>query len=139
MTSPGTISLSTAHLTHLADLIRAHRQVIGSRWRKLPPARQALLVLAHLRDGDTYARLAAGFDVGLATVFRHVQEAVDLLPPGAPSLTAALCRLAHNGHQLGILDGTLIPIDRLSGDLVRLYYSGRSTTGATAGVRKCRW
>jgi hypothetical protein len=33
--------------------------------------RQALLALAHLRCGDTYARLAAGFGVGVgvATVY----------------------------------------------------------------------
>lgn len=125
MTYPGTISLSSAHLTHLADLLRAHRAAIGSRWRRLAPGRQALLVLAHLRNGDTYTRLAAGFGVGVATVFRYVREAVDLLAARAPSLTAALWRLAHNGHQLGILDGTVVRIDRLGGDLNRLYYSGK--------------
>jgi hypothetical protein len=125
VTYPGTLSLSRAHLTHLADLLRGHRARIGSRWRKLAPGRQALLVLAHLRNGDTYTRLAAGFEVGLATVWRHVREAVDLLAARAPSLTAALWRLAGNGHRLGILDGTLVPTDRLGGELDRLYYSGK--------------
>jgi len=125
VTYPGTVALSRAHLTHLACLIRAHRQAIGSLWRKLPPHRQALLVLAHLRNGDTYARLAAGFGVGIATVFRYVREAVDLLAARAPSLTATLWRLAHNGHQLGILDGTVVRIDRLGGELNRLHYSGK--------------
>ena len=124
MTYPGTLSLSRAHLTHLADLLRGRRAQMGTRWRKLAPGRQALLVLAHLRNGDTYTRLAAGFDLGLATVFRYVREAVDLLADRAPSLTAALWRLAGNGHRLGVLDGTLVRIDRLGGDLDRLYYSG---------------
>ena len=70
-------------------------------WRKLTAGQQALLVLAHLRNGDTYARLAAGFGVGLATVYRYVREATDLLAARAPSLTAALWRLAGNGHRLG--------------------------------------
>jgi hypothetical protein len=61
VTYPGTISLSTAHLTHLSDLLRGHRAAIGSRWRKLTVGQQAMQVLAHLRNGDTYARLAAGF------------------------------------------------------------------------------
>ncbi|MFJ6195038.1 transposase family protein [Micromonospora sp. NPDC092111] len=87
--------------------------------------RQALLVLAHLRNGDTYTRLAAGFEVGLATVFRYVREAVDLLEDGAPSLTGVLRRRSGNGHHLGVLDGTWLRIDRLGGDLDRLYYSGR--------------
>jgi hypothetical protein len=125
VTYPGTLSLSRAHVTRLADLLRGHRTRIGSRWRKLSPGRQALLVLAHLRNGDTYARLAKGFRVGLATVFRYVREAVDLLAASAPSLTAALWRLAGNGHRLGILDGTVVRIDRLGGDLDRLYYSGK--------------
>jgi hypothetical protein len=125
VTYPGTLSLSRAHLTRLADLLRAHRAAIGSRWRKLSAGRQALLVLVHLRNGDTYARLAEGFEVGLATVWRYVREAVDLLAALAPSLTAALWRLAHNGHHLGILDGTVVRIDRLGGVLNRLYYSGK--------------
>jgi hypothetical protein len=34
--------------------------------------------LAHLRNGDTYARLAAGFGIGTATVFRYIREALAL-------------------------------------------------------------
>lgn len=73
MTYPGTIALSAAHLTHLADLLRAHRHRIGSRWRNLSAGQQALLVLAHLRNGDTYPRPAEGFGVGVATVFRYAR------------------------------------------------------------------
>lgn len=43
------ISLSTDSLIHLAELIRAQRRARGTRWRRLDPAEQALLVLAHLR------------------------------------------------------------------------------------------
>ena len=53
MTYPGTLSLSRAQLTRLADLLYGHRTRIGSRWRRLSPGRQALLVLAQLRNGDT--------------------------------------------------------------------------------------
>ncbi len=49
-----------------------------SRWRRLNPGRQALLALAHLRNGDTYTRLAAGFEIGIATAWRYVQEAIYL-------------------------------------------------------------
>ena len=51
-----TIPLSTRTLTRLAELLRARRRAIGSRWRRLDPGRQALLVLAHLRNGDTRDR-----------------------------------------------------------------------------------
>lgn len=125
MTYPGTLAVSTAHLNRVADLLRAHRNRIKSPWRRLSCGRQALLVLAYLRNGDTYTQLAEGFAVGVATVFRYVRETVDLLAAAAPTLTAALWRLAYNGHRLGILDGTVVRIDRLGGDLDRLYYSGK--------------
>lgn len=125
MTYRGTIPLSRAHLTHLASLLKDRRRVLGCRWRRLSPGRQALLVLAHLRNGDTYTRLAGGFGIGVATVFRYVREAVDLLAALAPTLTAALWRVSWSDRPLGILDGTLIAIDRLGGDNNQLYYSGK--------------
>jgi hypothetical protein len=67
---PSTISLSSRTLSHLADLIRAHRSQHRSPWRRLEPGRQSLPALAHLRSGDTYTRLAAGFQGGVATAWR---------------------------------------------------------------------
>ena len=51
---PATITLSTRTLDHVARLIRRHRAAIGSRWRRFTACREALLVLAHLRNGDTH-------------------------------------------------------------------------------------
>jgi transposase len=121
LTYPATIPLSTHTLTHLADLLRVHRANRGTRWRRLNPGRQALLVLAHLRNGDTYTRLAAGFGIGVATVYRYVREALDLLATLAPTLDHVVYRASR---QLWvILDGTLIPIDRVADD--RPYYAGK--------------
>lgn len=115
-------------LGFLAERLRAHRRAIGSRWRKLPASRQALLVLAYLRCGDTYVRLAAGFGVGaagfgvgIATVYRYIREALDLLAALAPTLSGAVAVAARKAY--AILDGTLIPIDRVAEQ--RPYYSGR--------------
>jgi Helix-turn-helix of DDE superfamily endonuclease len=119
-------------------LLTAHRKAIGCRWRRLSPGRQALLVLAHLRNGDTYSRLAAGFGIGVATVFRYIGEAVDLLATRAPTLTAALRQLTWSDRPLAILDGTLIPTDRLGGDNNRLYYSGCATNTASTCKRSLR-
>lgn len=48
--------------------------------------RQALLALAHLRCGDTYAQLAAGFGIGIATVFRYIRDPISCASRGiAPS------------------------------------------------------
>ncbi len=64
------IPLSNHTLIRLAKLIRAQRAERRCRWRRLDPSRQALLVLAHLRNSDTYARLATGFHVGTSTAWR---------------------------------------------------------------------
>jgi len=64
---PAALPLSRQILDYVAGIIRRHRRRIGSCWRKLIPGRQALLVLAYLRKGETFAELAAGFGVGTAT------------------------------------------------------------------------
>ncbi|NEC13905.1 transposase, partial [Streptomyces sp. SID8014] len=83
--------------------------------------RQALLALAHLRVGHTYAQLAAGFGVGTTTAYRYVTEAVDLLADLAPTLADAVRTASTKAFVL--LDGTLLPIDRIAAD--RPFYSGK--------------
>ena len=39
----------------MSGIIRRHRASIGSCWRKLNPGQRALLVLVHLRKGETLA------------------------------------------------------------------------------------
>jgi hypothetical protein len=80
-------------------------------------------VLAHLRNGDTRDRLAGGFVVSATTVWRYIREAVDLLAAAAPTLDQAMRRIG--GLAYAILDGTLIPIDRLGGSANRCYFSGK--------------
>jgi hypothetical protein len=53
------LPLSSQTLAYVAGIIRRHRASSGSRWRKLNPGRQALLVLVYLRKGETFAELAA--------------------------------------------------------------------------------
>jgi hypothetical protein len=103
--------------------VREHRSRIGSRWRALSSHRQALLVLVHLRRNDTFARLAAAFGIGTATAHRYVTEVIALLADLAPDLREAM-RIAQRKAYV-ILDGTLAPIDRLSGPNDRLYFSGK--------------
>ena len=58
------LPLSSRTLNFTAGIIRRHLKSIGSRWRKLNPGQEALLVLAYLRKGETFDDLAAGFGVG---------------------------------------------------------------------------
>jgi hypothetical protein len=84
------LSLSRKTLTFVAGVIRRHRASIGSLWRKLNPGQQALLVLVHLRKGETFAGLAAGFGVGVATAWRYVNETVALLAARASRIGPAV-------------------------------------------------
>jgi DDE superfamily endonuclease len=117
------LPLSSRTLNYAAGIIRRHMKAIGSRWRKLNPGKQALLVLAHLRKGETFAQLAAGFGIGRTTAWRYVNETVELLAARAPKLRKAIRDAKRAGHAYVILDGTLIPIDRVAAD--RPFYSGK--------------
>lgn len=118
---PSAVALSSRTLNHLADLLRAERARRRGRWWRLDAGRQALLALAQLRNGDTIARLACGFAVSVTTAWRYVREAIDLLAAHAEDLNAAMRRIGRLAY--AILDGTLIPIDRVVDQ--RPYYSGK--------------
>jgi DDE superfamily endonuclease/Helix-turn-helix of DDE superfamily endonuclease len=120
---PAALPLSRQTLDYTAGITGRHRRQIGSCWRKLSPGRQALLVLAYLRKGETFAELAAGFGIGTATAWRYVTETVALLAARAPKLHRALARARDAGHAYLVIDGTLIPIDRVAAD--RPFYSGK--------------
>ena len=120
---PATLPLSRQTLDYTAGIIRRRRRQIGSPWRKLNPGRQALLVLAYLRKGETFAELAAGFGIGTATAWRYVTETVALLAARSPRLRQALRDARKAGHAYLVIDGTLIPIDRVAAD--RPFYSGK--------------
>jgi hypothetical protein len=117
------LPLSRQTLTFVSGIIRRHRASISSPWRRLNPGQQALLVLAYLRKGETFADLAAGFEVGTSTAWRYVNETVALLAARAPKLRKAVRDARKAGHAYVIVDGTLIPIDRVAKD--RPFYSGK--------------
>lgn len=118
---PCGLDVSSRSLRFLSARLREHRLRIGSRWRRLSPGRQALLALAYLRNGTTYSQLAAGFRIGTSTAYRYIREAVDVLAALAPTLAEAVRTASRKAYVL--LDGTLLPIDRIAAD--RPFYSGK--------------
>ncbi|MHA5052113.1 IS5 family transposase [Streptomyces sp. SD15] len=118
---PSGVDVSSSALRFLAARLRGHRRALGTRWRRLSAGRQALLTLTHLRNGQPYAQLAAGFGIGTTTVYRYITEAVELLAALAPTLAEAVRAASMKAYL--ILDGTLLPIDRIAAD--RPFYSGK--------------
>jgi hypothetical protein len=107
----------------VSRIIRARRKTIGSHWRKLAPGQQALLVLAYLRKGETFAELAAGFRVETSTAWRYVAEVVALVAARPSRLRRAVRDAGKADYAYMVVDGTLIPIDRVAAD--RPFYSGK--------------
>ena len=122
---PSGMTVSSRALGVLSDALRAQRNQRRTRWRKLSPGRQALLVVAHLRKGETYADLACGFRIGTSTVYRYIREALELLAAMAPTLAQAI-EVARR-KAFVILDGTLLRIDRvgMTSGYDRAFYSGK--------------
>jgi hypothetical protein len=122
------LPLSSKTLDFAAGIIRRHRKSIRSRWRKLNPGQQALLVVAYVCKGETFADLAAGFSIDTTTVWRYVEETVALLDARAPKLRKVFRDAKKAGYAYVVLDGTLIPIDRVAAD--RPFYSGKHKSTA---------
>ena len=54
---PSGLNVSSRSLRFVSDALRDHRRATRTRWRVLSSGRQALMVLAHLRKGETYRDL----------------------------------------------------------------------------------
>jgi hypothetical protein len=117
------LPLSRSTLQFLAGVLRRHRRRIGSKNRALTAGQQALMTLAYLKNAETFTQLGAGYGVGTTTAWRYVNETVNLLSARSPKLTVALRRAKQDGVPYVVLDGTLIPIDRVAAD--RPFYSGK--------------
>jgi hypothetical protein len=122
---PVGMAVSNRALQLLAEALRRRRGELRTRWRRLDAGRQALLVVAYLRKGETYSDLACGFGIGVTTVFRYIREGLTLLAALAPTLDQAID--VARGRAYVILDGSLLRIDRVAmasgGD--RPFYSGK--------------
>jgi hypothetical protein len=119
------LPLSTRTVNYLADLLRRHLKAIRSRWRILPPGKIAVIVLAVLRHDQRLADMAGGNNVSESTVRRWRDELLGLLALQAPRLDRALKKLARQGGEVVLIDGTLIRTQRRTGKADRRNYSGK--------------
>lgn len=98
--------------------------------------KQALLVLAHLRKNETFAQVGAAFGVSEATAWRYVDETLEVVAAWASGLHEALVGLGEGDFV--IVDGTLIPTDRIRADepllVVDALAAAERTRGSLAGA-----
>ncbi|MEU0344632.1 transposase family protein [Streptomyces bobili] len=119
------LPLSTSTVNYLAELLRRHLKVIRSRWRILPPGKIAVIVLAVLRHDQRLADMAGGNNVSESTVRRWRDELIGLLAAQAPRLDRALKKVARQGGEVVLIDGTLVRTQRRTGKADRRNYSGK--------------
>ncbi|GAA2939951.1 IS5/IS1182 family transposase [Streptomyces enissocaesilis] len=84
-----------------------------------------MIVLAILRHDQRLADMAAGNNVSESTVRRWRDELITLLAAQAPRLDRALKKIAKQGGEVVLIDGTLIPTQRRTGKADRRNYSGK--------------
>lgn len=119
------LPLSRQTIDYVASLIRGRRKELGTRWRKVPPGTQAVIVLAVLRHDQRLADMAGSNDVSASTIRRWLLEVIELLAARAPRLDRALKKIARSGGEVVLIDGTLIRTRRRTGADNRRNYSGK--------------
>ncbi|MGY3676885.1 transposase family protein [Streptomyces sp. TE33382] len=95
------------------------------RGRILSPGKVAVIVLAVLRHDRRPADMADGNNVSESTVRRWCDELMTLLAAQAPRLDRALKKVAKQGGEVVLIDGTLIATQRRTGKAGRRNYSGK--------------
>ena len=116
----------------VAGVLREERRRRRTRRgrRALTVYRQAVLVLRWFRDATPVHRLAADNTISVATAYRYRHEAITALAAQAPDLHQTLAQRRAAGDTHVILDGTLIPTDRVAATTIK-------TKGKTKGARPC--
>jgi DDE superfamily endonuclease len=124
VTYTAVLDVSEDSVTFVSGLLDAERVRRGTREgsRSLTTRQQAVLVLRWLFDDTRMVALARDNGIGLSTAYAYRDEAIGVLAARKPSLHGALLAAKAAGHTHVILDGTLIPTDRIS------------TPGPTPGV-----
>lgn len=130
ITYRATLDVSCELAWYLARLLRADQYKRGTRKgrRALTVFWHAVLVLRWFRDGTRVAQLAVDSGIGLSTAYRYLHEAIEALATQAPELPEVLACCIQQGLSHVVLDGTLVPTDRVAAGAEgghHLWYSGQ--------------
>lgn len=123
------VKVSAGTVADLAASLRRRHERLGTRWRLLDPAAQAVLVIAFIRTNITYRELAEGFGISESTCWRDVAEGIAVLADRGRRISLKdVAKLAVKmGWDYLIVDGVHVPtvtFDR-KGAGQRAFYSGK--------------
>ncbi len=109
-----TLDVPEHTLTIVCRLLAAHRTQSDRRPRQRAATvhTQAIMVLRWFRDGTDVATLARNAHISMATAYRYLHEAIDVLADHAPDLHDVLDQGIRSGWEYVCLDGTLIASTR---------------------------
>jgi hypothetical protein len=124
------LDVSASVLKAVTGWIARHRRRPGARpaQRAGPVHAQVTLALRWLRHRLDLRTLAGDAGLSIATAYRYLHEALDVIAVHAPALDDVLNRAHAAGLPFLVLDGTLIPTDRVAARAERghhLWYSGK--------------
>lgn len=120
-------------LTAVTAWLHDHRMSHDRRpeQRAATPRAQAILVLRWFKEATHLRTLARDTGIALATAYRYLHEAIDVIAAHAPTLIDVLTRGLETGWPFVCLDGTLIHSTRCaqrSASGYDLWYSGKHKT-----------
>lgn len=115
ITYQGVLNVSEASIGFLSKLLTQERLRRGTRenTRALNPDKQAVLILRWFLDDARMSALARDNGISVSTAYAYRDEGIAVLAARKPSLRNALLAAKAAGHTHVILDGTLIPTDRI--------------------------
>ncbi len=124
------LDVSAPILKAVTGWIARHRRRPGARpaQRAGTVHAQVVLVLRWLRHRLDLRTLAVEAGISIATGYRYLHEALDVIAAHAPDLADVLEHAPAADLPLVCLDGTLVPTDRVAARAERghhLWYSGK--------------
>lgn len=130
ITYRATLDVPRDTAVRITGWLRAHRRRVDSRpWQRAATCgTQAVLVLRWFKDGTKLNLLARDAGISVATAYRYLHEAIDVIAAEAPDLHDVLTRGHEQGWGFVSLDGTLVESTRCSAKSVAghdLWYSGK--------------
>lgn len=116
MSHRASLDVSASVLKAVTGWIGRHRRRPGSRpeQRAATVHTQVVLVLRWLRHRLDLRTLAGEAGVSIATAYRYLHEALEVIAAHAPDLRHVLDRAHAAGQPFLCLDGTLVPTDRIA-------------------------